>query len=229
MTAIQSLTPTPKLRWYQYSLRSLMIFVTLFACLCSWFAVKMQQAKRQKEAVEKLRGRGYAIEYDYEHVSPVPEWVVKLLGKDFLFDVYSVGEMISLPMMKFHVPALTDADMAVFDELPRLRTLRFCNNFGNPAKFTDQGLAHLEMLKGLESLDLSGTQLTDAGLKHLKGLTKLERLNLNYTDVTEAGISDLQNAIPALEIGHMKTGIAANPFEWPEEECIRIITKIEIP
>jgi hypothetical protein len=44
-----------KLRWYQFSLRSLLIFITLFGVACSWFAVKMGQAKRQREAIETLK------------------------------------------------------------------------------------------------------------------------------------------------------------------------------
>ena len=36
-------TNQPKLRWYQYSLRSLMMLVTLFAILCSIFTVVMQK------------------------------------------------------------------------------------------------------------------------------------------------------------------------------------------
>jgi hypothetical protein len=36
-----------KLRWNQFSLRSLLIFVTVFAFACSWLSVKRQQAKRQ--------------------------------------------------------------------------------------------------------------------------------------------------------------------------------------
>ena len=50
-------------RWFQYSLRTLLIVVTLFAVLCSWFAVKMQQAKRQREAVVALRNRRARVLY----------------------------------------------------------------------------------------------------------------------------------------------------------------------
>jgi hypothetical protein len=54
------------LRWYQFSLRTLLIFVTLFACVCSWFAVKMKEARRQKEAVVALEKLHACIMYDYE-------------------------------------------------------------------------------------------------------------------------------------------------------------------
>jgi hypothetical protein len=35
----QPANPKPKRRWYQYSLRTLLICVTLFAVACSWFAI----------------------------------------------------------------------------------------------------------------------------------------------------------------------------------------------
>jgi hypothetical protein len=38
-------------RWFQYSLRSLMLFTLLCALLCSWFAVKMEKARKQRQAV----------------------------------------------------------------------------------------------------------------------------------------------------------------------------------
>ena len=54
-----------KLRWYQFSLRSLFILTFLVAIASSWFAVKMGQAKRQKEAVEALLKLGGSVKYDY--------------------------------------------------------------------------------------------------------------------------------------------------------------------
>jgi hypothetical protein len=208
----QSAKPKRKLRWYQYSMRTLLICVTLFAIFCGWYAVQEQKADRQKAAVKTLENHGYHITYDYEHYStvvgydkptPAPNWIVELVGKDFLYDVYGVGEPISLPLMKFHVPALTDADMAVFEQLPRLRTLKLCNKFGNPAKITDQGLASLKNLKCLESLDICDTQVTDAGIKSLK------------------------NSLSSLEVSRgYATG---NPCEWSEEESLHITTTITVP
>jgi hypothetical protein len=186
--------------------------VTVFAIFCSWFTVKKQQADRQKAAVQALKSHGYHITYDYEHYStvvgydkptPAPHWIVELVGKDFLYDVYGVGEPISLPLMKFHVPALSDADMTVFEQLPRLRTIRLCNKFGNPANITDKGLAPLKNIKSLESLDLCDTQVTDAGIR------------------------SLQNAIPSLEVS--LGCVTGNPCEWSEEESLHITTTIKVP
>ena len=49
-----SAPPRPKLRWYQFSLRTLLVLVTLFAIPCSWIAVKLNNARRQQTAVTKL-------------------------------------------------------------------------------------------------------------------------------------------------------------------------------
>ncbi len=51
-------TRKPRLRWYQYSLRSLCL-VMLLACIgMSWVGVKMQRARRQREAVEAIKKLG---------------------------------------------------------------------------------------------------------------------------------------------------------------------------
>lgn len=46
--------PKPKLRWYQFSLRTLFMFITLFAVACGWLSVKMQRARRQRETVQVI-------------------------------------------------------------------------------------------------------------------------------------------------------------------------------
>ena len=42
-------------RWrFQYGLRSLLLLVVIVAVPCSWLATEMQQARKQKEAVEAI-------------------------------------------------------------------------------------------------------------------------------------------------------------------------------
>ena len=92
--------PKPQRRWFQFRLRTLMVFVTLCAVACSWFAVRWRRAEKQREAVEAIREAGGNVRYEYEFAAdgrtiqrtepPAPAWLVKLLGVDFFFDVVGV-------------------------------------------------------------------------------------------------------------------------------------------
>ena len=60
-------------------------------------------------------------------------------------------------------------------------------------QITDVGLTHLKNLQGLKSLDLENTKITDAGLEHLSCMHDLKNLFLDYTKVTDAGLEHLKN------------------------------------
>jgi hypothetical protein len=80
----------------------------------------------------------------------------------------------------------SDDDLAHLKGLTGLQTL-----YLGGTKVTDAGLVHLKGLTGLQTLDLWGTGVTDAGLAHLKGLTRLQSLNLEGTEVKDAGMEHL--------------------------------------
>ena len=48
----------PRLRWYQFSLRGLLIFMFLASLGLSWFGVKYRQAQCQRAAVQAARKVG---------------------------------------------------------------------------------------------------------------------------------------------------------------------------
>ena len=50
--------PKSKLQWFQFSLKTLLIVVTLVAIPCSWLAVKLKEAKEQREAVAEIEKLG---------------------------------------------------------------------------------------------------------------------------------------------------------------------------
>ena len=86
-------SPKPKRRWYQFRMRTLLVFVTLCAVACGWFVAKMQRARKQEEAIKAIREAGGYIQYRYgwfatgsakeRNRQPGPAWMVKLLGFDF--------------------------------------------------------------------------------------------------------------------------------------------------
>ena len=181
----------PRLRRYQFSLRTLLIVVTLFAVACSWFAVKMGQAKRQREAVEVLSKSVDSIFYDYQCNSsgsltaaavvgkaspPGPTWLRQWLGDDFFTNVVSL-----------HLHRIADADLEYVRDFPKLKILGLHWN-----KITDNGLKHIKALDQLQALDLQSTEITDKGLESLGGFSSLQWLSLFNTKITDAGLKNLQ-------------------------------------
>ena len=93
--------PKARLRWYQYRLAHLFIFVTICAIPCSWFACKVAKANKRKETVKAIREMGGTVLYDYEVDAygrsiddaelPGPVWLRNFVGVDFLADVVYVG------------------------------------------------------------------------------------------------------------------------------------------
>ena len=134
------LAPLPKLRWYQFSLRSLLLFVALCAIPCSWVAVKRERVRRQQEMIEKLGG---AVAYvDVFSLPGIPEE----------YDFAGLGNRV------------TDADLErLIPVLSRVTHLDLSDT-----QITDAGLQHLTGLIQLQYLYLKRTKVTDEGVKKLQ-------------------------------------------------------------
>jgi hypothetical protein len=57
--------PRKRLRWTRYSLRALLVVITVFGV---WLGIKVDQARRQKRAVETLRALGAEVAYEHQRV-----------------------------------------------------------------------------------------------------------------------------------------------------------------
>ena len=55
--------PIKRRRWFRFSLRMLLVVVTV---LCVWLAIKVNAARRQKEAVAAILSAGGTVNYDYQ-------------------------------------------------------------------------------------------------------------------------------------------------------------------
>lgn len=176
----------------QFSLRTSLLVVLLASAGMSWLVVKVQQAGRQRQAVEAIRALGgfvtydYAIDQAYGHPvnaqDPGPGWLGSVLGVDFFADVVRVN---------LDSTDVTDAQLEHLENLPQLRWVNLFNT-----RITDSGLEHLQRLRHLERLELGGTQVTDAGLEYLEGLPDLQ--SVYATDVTEKGMERLHHTCPQL-------------------------------
>lgn len=169
---------------FQFSIRSLLILITLCAIPCSWVAVMKQETKREREAaaeIEKLRG---TVKWSKPSE---PMWLRNLLGDDFFSTVEAVGgNSISI------LDCLSEVEVtdAWFEHLEALKQLKVLHLYG--PEVSDAGLQHLRALGQLRSLHLHVPKVTDAGLEHLKDLVRLQELFLYSARVTETGLKHVK-------------------------------------
>src|SRR5690349_9024205 len=73
-----------KRRWLRYSLRTLLLLVTLF---CVWLGIQVDRAHKQQHAVRELRRLGGRVLYDCrpdtDREPSGPAWLRKLIGQDY--------------------------------------------------------------------------------------------------------------------------------------------------
>jgi Leucine-rich repeat (LRR) protein len=115
--------------------------------------------------------------------------------------------LASAPVDERHFPAL-----ATF---PKLEVLSVAAS----RSVGDAGLAHIEKLSALKSLDLRGTKVSDAGLARLAALSGLEQLDLEGTTVTSAGVAKLASLTKLRRINLGRTGVA--------DDCLATLTQLK--
>ncbi len=192
--------PKPKRRWCRFSLKTLMIVVTVATVAFGiWVQYRRQRAMENRERVAAVRDTVAAIEElggtvdrAYEELRP-RTWLEEQF--DDPGDANDPVGLLTIWSVNLNVSNLTDDDMEHLKGMSELDTLYVGPYIGNTVDVThvtDAGLVHLKGLTKLETLYLNGTSITDAGLVQLKGLTKLKDLNLRFTYVTESGLKHLK-------------------------------------
>ncbi len=218
----------PRLRWFQYSLRTLFLAVFLVSIGMSWVAVRIERARREREAVAAIVKLGGQVEYDYQVQQPGgplpgadppgPAWLRNLLGENFFATVVHVyladstaldpglghlKELTQLGTLNLMRTNVADASLEHLKGLTQLKALCL-----DSTKVTDAGIEHLKGLTQLQELDLGDTKVTDAGLEHLKGLTQLQTLDLDATKVTDAGLEYLEGLTQLQTLGLRRTRVS---------------------
>ncbi len=230
-------------RWdrgsFQFTVITPLLLMVCVAVVGGWFGWKMQQTKRQQEAIVAIESLGGHVEYAYEfsgvyHVwdaeSP-PSWARQLVGLDFLSPVVDVDlrrtrvtdddlkqlkkHLSRLPQLKNLCLAYTHIGDVGLEQLKDLTSLETLYLFGT--EISDDGLAHLQGLKNLRILDPSGTRITDAGLAHLKELNNLTHLWLNWTHVTDVGLAHVECFPHLRELGLEEIRISDASLKHLEE------------
>ena len=194
-----------------HSLRTLLVAVLVLSLPLSWFAVRIEKARRQRQAVMTIEALGGGVVYDWQlnnqdpFFEPSPTRLRTWLGNDF-FDKVELVKVAGTRLECLSCLAdvkgvilddITDCELKYVEGLSKLESLNV-----DRTQITDAGLTHLTRLIGLTYVNLNRTQVTDAGLEHLKGLKNLRQLHLKGTQVTPEGVKKLQEALPYCDIEH---------------------------
>ena len=124
--------PTRARRWFQLSLRTLLVVVTLAGCGLGWLGIKVREARQQQGNVAALLKLGCTVRYDYEYdpqnanpghlvpnaTPPGPAWLRRMLGDDFFQSVNGVY----FPPLEIGNP-VTNADLERLRGFSKLKAL----------------------------------------------------------------------------------------------------------
>ncbi len=173
--ASNSYTPKRGRRWLQFSLRTLLIVVTLLAVACGWLRGKIEAKRRERTAVSLIKRVGGTVYFDIQRTGAArswqalraepfgPAWLRSLLGENFFSEIEFVGL----------VPR-TEADDAALDS----------------------ALQSLEQMPRLQFLYLRGNQFGDERIESLANLSQLKGIELDRTTASEQAVLMLRTALP---------------------------------
>ena len=151
---------SPRRRWFNYTLLSLLGAVAARAFPCGWLVIKMQQVKRERQAVAAIEE--FNVQVEWSEPSG-PRWLRGLLGDDLFRHVDSRTSVHRRHREGVkHIKGL--------DQLTRL--------FLACSPVTDADLENLQGLTQLRELHLDHTSITDAGRRTPQGVEAFEALLL---------------------------------------------------
>jgi Leucine-rich repeat (LRR) protein len=219
---------TLRIRRCQYTVRTLLVLMLVVSVACSWLAVGIRRANKQREALASLLQPcelGY-IDYDYELDPcgnrvpnprlPGPAWLHRLLGDDFFRTVASLRferditsqnlpllrTLDSVRIVRLGNNSITEAGAKYLSDLRHLEQLHLWRD----SNVSDSWLRHLNA-PGLRVLNIESTAVTDAGLDVLISTPDLQSLRLSGTQVSDRGLKNLGGLSRLTELGIADTNI----------------------
>ncbi|MFN0017799.1 MAG: hypothetical protein ACKVP0_06035 [Pirellulaceae bacterium] len=198
--------PSPsKPRWNQFSLRSLMVLLTLVSIGLGYAMRERRIAWSELQTWNALKKRGVLLSGG-EGVARRAKWLRMLLGDD-LYSRATVAQLGDgaeldqsgptsliatlknfkhLESVSCHSKNFTDAGLSRLTQLTQLRKLTLSS-----PRVTNVGLIDLLEFENLQSLNLSDTSITDSGMRTVSRLKHVRELDLSSTDISDAGLAHL--------------------------------------
>ena len=201
----------PKKHWIRFSLRTLLLLVTVLAI---WLGLQVQRAQNQRSAVRMIQQLGGSVEYDYQYRGNLfvddaqpsaPKWLRKWIGDDFFVNVVVVHlsnttadnsdlkSLSHLKLLKRLYLAETSVTGQGLELLARCNQLEALNLSGT--RVNDDDMTLISGFSNIRWLNVQGTSITDKSLQHIGALMRLEFLCLDGTDMTDAGLVYLSQLV----------------------------------
>jgi hypothetical protein len=200
-------------RCRRFTLRALLIAVTVL-CICfGWPGLRIHQAEIQHQSIDGLlQGPsspgcfGYSYQYSDDgmdaRIRPaIPGWILHITGPDFFYDcVYINLNGAGAKAAQFqHLEGLKRLKYLGLDnaEITKQMTETICGMReleGLSMQFcdlTDEKLRGFAGLKALKSLQLTYNNIGDEALKYLGDLGNLHSLRLQHNRVADSGLPRL--------------------------------------
>lgn len=240
----------PKRRWFTFSLRTFFVIVTLIGVWLGW---KINEARKQKQAVEAIQASGGTVLYDFEigsngyAIQPSPDlgWLAKWIGVEYLHNVVCVSFPSSIP-----TPGVDAKDYEYDEVVPYLQDLPHVTDLtlGGNGNLRDGDLRYIASLTSLKHLCIDRSPITGTGFKHLLNLKQLtwidlidcpinddgmefiakfphfEKLALLNTRITDDGVDQLRN-VASLKILDLDCKSPSNNSRITDR-CIDTLSKI---
>lgn len=191
------------------SLRTLMVLVLISGC---WMAWKVKQVRVTRRAIAMIQDVGGSVRFsddpgewrEKSRFAP-PKWLVKAMGKEFFFDVASVGlysprrywddtktrTLAAFPALRrinLSGVALNEVLIEQLIKLPELREISLheatVGHYRSP-EARDFGIGRLGTLKKLRKLSLYKGRMTANDLKALAKLPDLRELDFHVNVIEE--------------------------------------------
>jgi internalin A len=158
----------PRRRWFRFSLRTLLLAMTLLAC---WLGYQVWRWNERDKAIAQLRALGGEVSFG---TNPTPKWLVAMFGEK---PFRRVG------IVNLHRLPATDEHLQLMAWFPDLETVTI-----NGTQVTDAGLKHLDGMSKLWWLEMEWNNISDEGLAELKDLPSLKALRVTDSRVTNEGV-----------------------------------------
>jgi hypothetical protein len=211
MTAMPQ-APKTRRRWFQFSLRAMLVLISLLTIPLGWVAIERRQSKYERHTADKIRASGVFVQMSGKfdlNESTQPWWravlsslfgdrvqVVTLNEGSSFTDLTMLSGLTSLKGLVLENSEISDlspvAGLAQLELLGLSNTqVRDLSPVANMTCLTHlfvqdtsiRDLSPLSALKNLESLSVYGTQVVD--LSPLAGLSKLGWLDIGGTQVVD--------------------------------------------